>query len=167
MAAKSSTSRDPVCGMDITVADSHYSTTHRGLVFHFCSEQCRERFTENPALYTGPQRTVDIRPIAKKRKLQFVSPPPETLRKASDKLLQMMGVTAARPGDDDLLVEYDLRQATLAQIEAVATSSGLILKGGLHGLRRDWWRFTERNEIENAADAGSGACCNRPPAKLH
>ena len=50
MSGKSSTSRDPVCGMDITVADSHYSTTHRSLVFHFCSEQCRERFTQNPAL---------------------------------------------------------------------------------------------------------------------
>ena len=167
MAGKNLTSRDPVCGMDIPVAESHYSTTYRSLVFHFCSEQCRERFTQNPALYTGPQRTVDISPIAKKRKLQFVSPASETVRKASDKLLQMMGVTVARPGDDDLLVEYDLRQATLAQIEAVATSSGLILKGGLHGFRRDWWRFTERNEIENAADVGSGACCNRPPAKLH
>ena len=123
MAGNNLTSRDPVYGMDIPVAESHYSTTHRSLVFHFCSEQCRERFTQNPALYTGPQRTVDIRPIAKKRKLQFVSPSQEALRDASDKLLQMMGVAVSRPVDDDLLVEYDLRQATLAQIEAVATSA--------------------------------------------
>jgi len=72
MAGKSLTSRDPVCGMDITVADSNYSTTHRSLVFHFCSEQCRERFTQNPALYTGPRRTVDIRPIVKVMRLDSI-----------------------------------------------------------------------------------------------
>jgi len=167
MTGKILTSRDPVCGMDVTVANSHYSTTHRGLVFHFCSEQCRERFTQNPALYTGPQRTVDIHPIPKKRELRFVSPAPEALRNACELLLKMMGVTVAQPSNGHLHVEYDLRQATLAQIEAAVTSAGLSLNGGLHGLRRNWWRFTELNELDNAADVGSSACCNRPPARLH
>ncbi len=166
MTGKILTSRDPVCGMDITVADSRYSTSHRGLVFHFCSAQCLARFTRHPALYTRAQRTADIRPITKKHKLQFVLPDAEALRRAGDRLPAMMGVTVAQPGDDHLLVEYDLRQASLEQIEAEAEASGLILKGGLHGWRRAWWRFTEENELDNLADAGNGACCNRPPPRL-
>ncbi|MBU1365798.1 MAG: YHS domain-containing protein [Gammaproteobacteria bacterium] len=166
MTGKIPTSRDPVCGMDIAIADSRYSMTHRGLVFHFCCGQCLERFTRHPALYTRAQRTADIRPIAKKHKLQFVAPDAEALRGAGDRLLAMMGVTVARAADDHLLVEYDLWQASLEQIEAVAEASGLRLKGGLHGWRRAWWRFAEGNELDNMADTGSGACCNRPPARL-
>lgn len=166
MTGKILSSRDPVCGMDIDVADSQYSTTHRGLVFHFCSGQCLERFTRHPALYTRAQRTADIRPIAKKRKLRFVAPRADTLRGACDRLLAMMGVTVAEPGDDHLLVEYDLWQASLEQIEAVAEAAGLMFKGGLHGWRRAWWRFAEGNELDNMAEAGNGACCNRPPARL-
>jgi hypothetical protein len=78
----------------------------------------------------------------------------------------MMGVATAIPGPDDLTVEYDLRQATFTQVEAVVAGAGLTLRGGLHRWRRSVWKFIEGNEIQNEAHPSSGACCNRPPARL-
>lgn len=160
------TSRDPVCGMDVVVAESTQSTTWHGLVYHFCCEQCRERFVATPTLYTGPIRSKDIVAIPKRRKLRFVSPDDETLRTACGNLLRMMGVSAAVPASDGVTVDYDLRLATLSQIEAVAAGSGLVLRSGWHRWQRALWKFGEDNEIENAAQAGTAPCCNRPPVRL-
>jgi len=165
MTGRSETSRDPVCGMVINVAASPYSTMWQGLEFHFCSAQCQERFIATPSLYTAQGGARNSVPIVKRRKLQFVAPTQVALRAACGRLLDMMGVAAAIPGSDDLTVEYDLRQATFAQVEAVVAGAGLILRGGLHRWRRSLWKFIEGNEIENEAHPSSGACCNRPPAR--
>lgn len=55
---------------------------------------------------------------------------------------------------------------SLALVEREAAAAGLALRGGLHGWRRALWRFAERNEMDNLARAGNGACCNRPPPRL-
>lgn len=166
MTRRSETSRDPVCGMVVNVAASPYSTTWQGIEFHFCSEQCQDRFIAAPALYAAPRGVRNIVPIVKRRKLHFVAPKQETLRAACGMLLDMMGVATAIPGSHDLTVEYDLRQATFAQVEAVVAGAGLVSRGGLHRWRRSLWKFIESNEIENEAHPTSGACCNRPPARL-
>ncbi|QDX80961.1 hypothetical protein B9N43_06690 [Denitratisoma sp. DHT3] len=165
MTRRPETSRDPVCGMVVGVAASPYSTTWQGLEFHFCSAQCQERFIATPALYTVPRGVQNIVPIVRRHRLRFVAPTREALRVACGKLLSMMGVAAATPDLDGITVEYDLRQATLAQIEGVVAEAGLILRGGLHRWRRNLWKFIEGNEIENEAHPMSGACCNRPPAR--
>lgn len=161
------TSRDPVCGMDIQVAEHHPSTTYRGLTFHFCSGQCLERFQQTPEFYTGPQRTADIHPIPKSRHLRVVVPNREVLDNAVGKIKTMMGILSIEVVDDGVKLTYDLRQAALAQIETVLQQEGVTLKGGFHGFRRGLWKFKERNEIENAARAGTGACCNHPPTRTH
>lgn len=164
-----STRRDPVCGMDIEVARSAHSTTYRGLIFHFCSAQCLERFTETPTLYTNGQRTADIKPMPKKHTLRIAAGTATDVNLACQQIRQMMGiasVSATSATDDALIVEYDLRQVSLSQIEAAATAQGLRFKGGLHGFRRGFWKFTEANEAQNAAHLGSAACCSRPPSKI-
>ncbi len=166
MKATIQTSRDPVCEMDVVVAESSHSTTWQAISYHFCSEQCLERFLATPALYTGPTRTKEIVVIPKTRKLRFVSPENELLSAACGKLLRMMGVATAVAGNNCITVDYDLRQATLAQIEEVVAGSGLVLRSGLHRWQRAFWKFEERNEIDNVADSGVSACCNRPPARL-
>lgn len=166
MTRRPETSCDPVCGMVVGITASPYSTKWQGLEFHFCSAQCQERFIAAPALYTAPRGVRNIVPIVKRRKLHFVAPKQEALRAACGMLLGMMGVATAIPGPHDLTVEYDLRQATFAQVEAVVAGAGLILRGGLHRWRRSLWKFIEGNEIENEAHPTSGACCNRPPARL-
>jgi len=161
------TSRDPVCGMAIEVARSSLFVTYRGMVYHFCSAQCLERFNDIPALYTGSQRIADIQPIPKRRKLRLVDGSESNIQRACLRVGEMMGISKVIPAKGCLLVEYDLRQTILSQIEAVATAAeGVRFKGGFHGFRRRLWKLVEANELENTAHPGSGACCNRPPAKL-
>ncbi len=45
------TARDPVCGMDVRVAESSHHARHGGRDFHFCCAGCRERFVANPERY--------------------------------------------------------------------------------------------------------------------
>ncbi|PKO86391.1 MAG: hypothetical protein CVU18_15215 [Betaproteobacteria bacterium HGW-Betaproteobacteria-12] len=163
MKNRPATSRDPVCGMTVLIADSTPTASRRGIAFHFCSAQCRERFVATPALNTAPVGNKDAAPITKRRRLCFVSPGSAALLGAADELRRMMGIAAAIPDGDGLVIEYNLHQATLEQIEAALSGAGLVLRSGVHGWRRALWRFTERNEVENAALPANGSCCNRPP----
>ncbi|TXT27534.1 MAG: hypothetical protein FD131_3743 [Rhodocyclaceae bacterium] len=160
------TSRDPVCGRAIEVAQSSRFIAYRGALYHFCSAHCLERFNDIPALYTGAQRIADIRPIPKRRKLRLASGNAADILRAVRRVGEMIGVTSVITEKSLLLVEYDLRKTILAQIEAVAAAEGLQFKEGLHGLRRRLWKLTEANELQNAALPGPSACCNRPPVRL-
>ena len=40
---------DPVCGMQVEVANAAARSEHDGLVFHFCSDHCRHRFEKDRA----------------------------------------------------------------------------------------------------------------------
>ncbi len=42
--------RDPVCGMTVDVTTS-YAEAVGGDTYYFCSENCRQRFDENPAAF--------------------------------------------------------------------------------------------------------------------
>lgn len=76
----------------------------------------------------------------------------------------LKGIGSAHVHGDVLAIEYDLQHICLAQIEAWAERNGIPLRSGVvHSLQRAVWKFIERNERENAAHPGSGACCNRPP----
>ena len=48
---------DPVCGMQVSVADAPASTAQRGRRVCFCSDQCREKFEANPERYTHQPAT--------------------------------------------------------------------------------------------------------------
>lgn len=42
---------DPVCGMEINPDAAFAVQPHEGRRYHFCSAQCRDMFTRNPARY--------------------------------------------------------------------------------------------------------------------
>lgn len=44
---------DPVCGMQIAISDAVTSVQHDGMTYYFCSDECRQRFTEQPTVYTN------------------------------------------------------------------------------------------------------------------
>ncbi len=44
---------DPVCGMTVKT-DKAKPSVHDGMVYYFCSRECRERFEAAPHLYAGP-----------------------------------------------------------------------------------------------------------------
>ena len=40
---------DPVCEMQVDEANSTIETDYKGKTYHFCSEECKERFQTDPA----------------------------------------------------------------------------------------------------------------------
>lgn len=46
---------DPVCGMQVRVADAPAETTWDGKTYWFCSDRCRVRFEDDPERFTGPE----------------------------------------------------------------------------------------------------------------
>ena len=44
---------DPVCGMDVKVADSKYSSKYKDKTYYFCSSSCKKSFDKNPTKYIG------------------------------------------------------------------------------------------------------------------
>jgi len=163
------TSRDPVCGMDVDIAGSLHSTSYRGLDFHFCSAQCLENFGKNPDLYalqTGLRDNIGLQPIPKRHRLPLAAGSDADIERACRQIGAMMGISSVSVENARLIVEYDLKQATLSQITAVAIAEGLHFSGGIHGLLRSFWNWSEANELNNAAHPGTGDCCNHPPAKV-
>jgi hypothetical protein len=44
---------DPVCAMQVRVADAPARATHDGRTYYFCSDRCREKFEADPDRYSG------------------------------------------------------------------------------------------------------------------
>lgn len=44
---------DPICSTTIKTSNARVSL-HEGVIYYFCSRECRERFEAAPALYLGP-----------------------------------------------------------------------------------------------------------------
>lgn len=59
---KSGHLKDPVCGMNVTEQSKH-SLKHAGMMFYFCSEDCKGKFADNPAQYHQPN-PADVKPVA-------------------------------------------------------------------------------------------------------
>lgn len=47
------TDRDPVCGMTVKTAEAK-SSIYDGLVYYFCSSDCRDKFEASPNSYIKP-----------------------------------------------------------------------------------------------------------------
>ena len=48
---------DPVCKMQVTIADDTPQADHAGERHYFCSQNCRDKFNADPAAYLTPQAT--------------------------------------------------------------------------------------------------------------
>ena len=53
-AAAGATARDPVCGMDVTIATAKHTAEHDGASFYFCHAGCRTKFLADPQRYLAP-----------------------------------------------------------------------------------------------------------------
>jgi Cu+-exporting ATPase len=57
---RTSTVKDPVCGMAVDPEKARASTTHEGTTHYFCSPKCKEVFDREPMAYmAGAGRTKD------------------------------------------------------------------------------------------------------------
>jgi len=47
------TQRDPVCNMQVDEKNAAARSEYKGQTYLFCSEDCKERFDQNPQRYAG------------------------------------------------------------------------------------------------------------------
>ncbi len=50
---------DPVCGMNVKTATAK-TTAWQGRIYHFCSQNCREKFEASPVAYAGAKSAEQI-----------------------------------------------------------------------------------------------------------
>lgn len=143
--------KDVVCGMLVDRAS--FGTQYQGSHFVFCSAQCRERFLANPHLYVGlpgrraPKQSGET--VLKRRRFELDmaldADQAETVRA---RVGALMGIEAVEVRSREVVVTYDLLQATAAQIEAAFADAGARLGGGwAERLRRSFVHYTEECEI--------------------
>lgn len=46
---------DPICGMEVTIADAKYTHEHRGEMFYFCCAGCQTKFAQAPEKYLASE----------------------------------------------------------------------------------------------------------------
>lgn len=125
--------QDPVCHMQVPAAS--FATEYSGIKYAFCSAQCRDRFLENPHLYTGfpghKAPAQDNLVVVKCRKMHFDYPLDVVQAQLiHDALAGMMGVQDVHFDGDKQEIRYDLIQVTLEQIENKLASVGAALGMG-------------------------------------
>ncbi len=153
MSVESGKVRDPVCEM--MVDPRELSVDYLGMHFAFCSEQCKQRFLNNPNLYIGtaghraPKQ--EGREVLKRRRLKLSEPLSEETREVLIQQIQsMMGIKCVDVEGDIVDITYDLIEATEAQIEEAIAQSGAALGQGLaRRLSRGFVQYLEETEIEN------------------
>ncbi len=143
--------RDPVCGM--LVESDTFQCEYQNIPFHFCSEQCRRRFCDNPHLYVGlpghPAPKQEGVEVIKRRRIRLSQPlPDDDVDALVDYLQEMMGIKRVRVERDIVEVSYDLLQVTAEQIEERIARFGAHLgEGWSERLRRAWIHFEEENNL--------------------
>ena len=143
-------STDPVCGM--TVNDREITAEFQGAHYAFCSEQCQQRFQENPHLYIGfpgseAPRHAGVE-IIKTRTLKLAEPLPRDMAdKVIDAIGAMMGVQHVDVYGDCIEISYDLLQATEEQIEQAIEDAGVELGNSLaEKIKRAFIHYIEETE---------------------
>lgn len=143
--------KDPVCHM--WVAPYQNAVSYQDMDFAFCSKQCKDRFMANPHLYIGvpgekaPKQAGEE--VIKRRRLRLNKPLSKAgVRRVTEQLCAMMGVYAVNIDADELIITYDLLQATAAQIEAALQQAGAQLGGGWsERLRLAFVHYLEETEV--------------------
>ncbi|VAW83477.1 hypothetical protein MNBD_GAMMA14-1793 [hydrothermal vent metagenome] len=153
MGTESSKVRDPVCEM--MVDPQQLAIDYLGMHFAFCSEQCKQRFLDNPNLYIGtaghkaPKQ--EGQEVLKRRRLKLSEPlSAEVKAQLIERVQSMMGIKRIDVEDGIVDITYDLLEATEAQIEEAIAQSGAELGHGLaRRLSRAFVQYLEETEIEN------------------
>ena len=51
MESEASSTRDPVCGMEVKRQNAAAATEYQGQMFFFCRVECKNQFDQNPERY--------------------------------------------------------------------------------------------------------------------
>jgi 3-hydroxybutyryl-CoA dehydratase len=44
---------DPVCEMEVSAEDAVATSEYNGQTYHFCSQECKDSFDEDPEMFIG------------------------------------------------------------------------------------------------------------------
>ncbi len=154
--------KDVVCEM--MVKPDSYPAHYQGSAYAFCSAQCLERFEAHPHLYVGtpghPAPKQQGMVILKQRR--FVMDEALGVLRTTylrEQISLMMGIEALEVNGTEVVVTYDLLQATALQIEAALQKAGERLGNGWgENLRRGFIHYTEECEIGNLQVAPPAGC---------
>ena len=47
------TTKDPVCGMDVDASADTVQFDYKGQTYHFCGPDCKDKFAKNPKQYVN------------------------------------------------------------------------------------------------------------------
>lgn len=142
---------DLVCGM--SVDSDEISADYQGTRYTFCSEQCLERFQENPKLYTGTQSDASKPGKQDIYEFQIVelaeTLPVEVADKLTEHVRAMMGIQYIEIYDGEMEISFDPKQVTLTQIETAITRFGELMG-------EEWAAILDR-AITHPSGAGKSA----------
>lgn len=147
--------RDVVCGM--WVNPSSHTLEFKGMHLAFCSEECRERFRENPGLFIGrpgePAAKASGEVWRKSRRIHLGKHlEAGQAEQIVNQLNSLMSISASWPGEDVVEVDYDLLQITSRQIEQALESAGAQLGGSWPDrLKRSFVHLLEETESSSRA----------------
>jgi len=155
----------PVCEMLVKEADLW--RCYRGIKYHFCSQQCVDRFIALPGLYCGdPKHGKSDKQRGQKeiksRRIVLSSPiSDEDLSIISKKLKDMMGIDALEVTPNEIRVRYDLLVVSLKEIESLINNYLVDFKSPLTDkIRRVWIRYTEECELDNRSHPQKHGGCH-------
>jgi len=143
----------PVCNMDIQEYDIEYQ--YQKVYFYFCSAQCEERFKSNPHLYIGASGRLSVKQrgekIIKKRIMKLEKPIPNDVAKTlTEGLYEMMGIKNIVINGKEIVISYDLLEATSLQIEKRIEQMGEQLKSSwVNNIKFAFIHYKEETEIDN------------------
>ena len=129
-----------VCSMK--TASGKYMQKYHKMNFHLCSEHCRQTFQAHPRLHSG-KRAKDVGEVIKCSLLRLAQPlDPCTAQLISEYLQALMGAKEVYAVDCWLLIHYEPRQLTLAQIESTLNEVDIQLENS-------WWQKLWRARLCN------------------
>jgi YHS domain-containing protein len=142
---------DPVCHM--MVPATSFALKYEGIARAFCSEQCKERFLENPYLYVGRPGHRAVAQLGEqviKRRSFVLSAPLDTIQGEQVRLglLSMMGVHEVCIDGNKIEIQYDLVQVTAEQIaDQLALTGANLGSGWVDRLKMAFINYKEECEI--------------------
>lgn len=146
-------SRDPVCGMKADNND--ISLDFQGIRYLFCSQQCLDRFTENPHLYIGHPGKPSVKQhgeiIIKSRALRLEPPvTDDTKLNIEVSLKEMMGIKTVNIVKCTVRITYDLLEVKRQQIENTIKGTGATLSSSwIDKLKRVLIDYSEETELDS------------------
>ncbi len=126
--------RDPVCGMEITEANEAGRYEYNGVTYHFCNQNCLDRFKAEPERFLAKPKLILDKAVMKKipGKTETVTMPVSGMSCASCVLTiektvnSLPGVAniAVNFAAEKAVVEYDRKITTLADIKKAIKDVG-------------------------------------------